>query len=52
MKVYLNKYGRDLLIKNELESLARLWNGGPNWKKNLNKTNNYIKRFKMAAQNS
>lgn len=52
MKVYLNKYGRDLLIKNDFESLARLWNSGPSWKKNLDKTNNYIKRFRLAMNKS
>lgn len=52
MKVYLNKYGRDLIKSNDFISLARLWNAGPNWKNNLDKTTNYVRKFKMAAKKS
>ena len=56
MEVYLNKYGRELLIKNDYESLARLWNGGCNWRNKTGKAkenlDNYVNKFKKAQKNS
>lgn len=48
LKAYLNRYGYNLIKNNDFESLARLWNSGPNWKNKLEKTNKYVEKFNRA----
>lgn len=38
---YFKRYAAAELKNNDFESLARLWNSGPNWKNKLDKTNKY-----------
>lgn len=46
---YLNRYERKAIQNNDFESLARCWNGGPNWRKKTGKAKinleNYWKKF-------
>lgn len=46
VKAYISRYCKE----NNFESWARLWNGGPNWKKKLNKTDLYWKKFVALAK--
>lgn len=48
MESYLNRYAREAIKKNDFESLARLWNSGPNWKNKKNKTEIYWGKVKKA----
>jgi hypothetical protein len=43
---YFNRYGREYIINKDYESLARLFNSGPNWKNKINLTNNYWHKVK------
>ena len=51
LTVYLNRYGRELIKLNDFESLARLWNAGPNWKNKKNLTNSYVSKFRKHLTN-
>jgi len=43
---YFNKYEPNAVKNNDFETLARLHNAGPNWRKNKNNTNVYWNKIK------
>ncbi len=48
VRSYISRYCKN----GSMEDMARCHNSGPNWKNKINKTNNYIKRFRLAIRNS
>jgi hypothetical protein len=50
MEAYFARYGASDLKANRLENLARLWNGGPSWRKNRYKTDKYWQKIKKAIK--
>lgn len=50
IKAYFNRYGRNLIQTNDYESLARLFNSGPNWENKKHLTENYVKKFRAALK--
>lgn len=48
---YCARYELKALKDNNFESLARLWNSGPNWRKKKEKTNHYWYKIKLELHN-
>jgi hypothetical protein len=48
MEGYLLRYEKTAVKSNDFESMARLWNAGPNWRKTRLKSDNYWFKVKSA----
>jgi len=48
-EAYLNRYAKNAVLANDYQTMARIWNGGPNY--SIKKTNGYWSRFQTFLNN-
>ncbi len=48
-EAYLNRYAKNAVLANDYQTMARTWNGGPNY--SVKKTNGYWSRFQTFLNN-
>jgi len=47
---YILKYEPEIWVKQDWESMARLWNGGPNWRNKMESTDQYWGKVKKLIE--